>query len=81
MTITELDNWFVSITVKQKEHIAAKVLLKEGRDVHAAKYPNCWNIWKDLPENVKQAIHEHCTDNHGMWAVEENHETSLGHDF
>lgn len=81
MAISKLDMWFTDITVKQKEHIAAKILLKEGRDVHAAAYPNCWNVWKDLPEDLKQAIHDHCVDDHGMWVAEEKVETSLGHDF
>ena len=32
MTTLELDNWFCSLSVKQKEHISCKVLLKEGKE-------------------------------------------------
>jgi len=70
MTEIELDNWFCSLTVKQKEHIACKVLLKQERDPKAGIYPNCADVWMSLDEDIKDKIHDHCTDKHGMWIQE-----------
>jgi len=81
MTEKELDIWFSDITVKQKEHIACKVLLKDGKDAKDGVYPKCTRVWCELTYDRKLWIHEHCTDRHGMWAVEENEETAMGHDF
>lgn len=67
MTTTELDNWFCSLSVKQKEHIACKVLLKQEKDPKRGLYPNCTDVWLLLSEDIKQNIHDHCTDSHGMW--------------
>lgn len=71
MTQKELDSWFVSLAVKQKEHIACKVLLKQGKDPKGGVYPNCWGVWEELSEDIKNQIHSHCTDKHGMWIQEE----------
>lgn len=70
MTNKELDSWYCSLTVKQKEHIACKVLLKEGKDPKAGVYPGCTDVWVPLEEEVKQKIYTHCTDDHGMWIQE-----------
>jgi len=67
MTNTELDNWFCSLSVKQKEHIACKVLMKQEKDPKQGLYPNCVNVWNELDEEKKNIIHDHCTDKHGMW--------------
>lgn len=66
----ELDSWFCSLSVPQKEHIACKVLLKQGKDPHAGVYPNCVDVWSELDAEKKESIHEHCTDSHGMWIQE-----------
>lgn len=68
--VSELDLWFCSLTIKQKEHISCKVLLKEGKDPKEGLYPNCTEIWKSLDEETKQKIHDHCTDEHNMWIQE-----------
>jgi len=67
----ELDSWFCSLSVKQKEHISCKVLLKQGKDPKEGLYPNCVDVWSVLDENIKNDIHSHCTDKHGMWIQEE----------
>lgn len=71
MTEQELDNWFCSLSVKQKEHIAAKLAKYNGLDAKEYMYPNCWDLWARCDDVVqKQMIHDHCTDNHGMWIQE-----------
>lgn len=70
MTDKQLDNWFCSLSVKQKEHIACKILAKQGKDPKEGLYPNSYNIWKELDEERKNGIHDHCTDSHGMWIQE-----------
>lgn len=66
----ELDSWFCSLSVKQKEHIACKVLVKQGKDPKGGLYPNCVDVWNALDESIKDDIHSHCTDKHGMWIQE-----------
>jgi len=70
MTKNQLDDWFCSLSIKQKEHIACKVLLKQEKDPKRGLYPNCVTIWNELDEEVKNTIHDHCTDKHGMWIQE-----------
>lgn len=64
------DEWFCSLQVKQKEHVACKVLIKEGKDTKQGIYPNCVNIWLPLDNETKARIYAHCTDKHGMWIQE-----------
>lgn len=66
-----LDNWFCSITVKQKEHIAAKLAKYNNLDAKEFMYPNCVTLWERCDAEQKQVIHDHCTDHHGMWIQEE----------
>lgn len=66
----ELDSWFCALSVKQKEHIACKVLLKQEKDPKEGLYPNCVKVWGELDAEIKNSIHEHCTDAHGMWIQE-----------
>jgi len=70
MTRRALDNWFCSLSVKQKEHIAAKIAMQQGKSANEARYPNSVKFWADLPVENKQQIHDHCTDSHGMWIQE-----------
>ena len=61
MEITELDSWWSSLTTERKSHIASKVM---GRTVD---YPESTEVWQDLSDERKQAIHDHCTDKHGFF--------------
>ena len=70
MNNSELDSWFCSLSVKQIEHIACRVLKKQGKDPKEGVYPHCATIWNALDESKKQYIHDHCTDQHGMWIQE-----------
>jgi len=65
--MTNYDDWFCSLSTKQKEHIAAKLAIKKGDNPKDALYPNCVIYWNELSEERKQQIHDHCTDKHGMW--------------
>lgn len=64
------DSWFCSLNVRQKEHIACKVLRKAGKDPKDGLYPNCTAVWLSLDDERKEFIHDHCTDKHGMWIQE-----------
>lgn len=70
MTKTQLDDWYCSLSIKQKEHIACKVLLKQGLDPKNGLYPNCISVWTQLDLETQNWIHDHCTDRHGMWIQE-----------
>lgn len=70
MTEKELNNWFCSLTIKQKEHIACKILLKHKRDAKEGLYPKSVLVWNELDTEKKNWIHSHCTDKHGMWIQE-----------
>ena len=61
METSDLDSWWSSLTTERKNRIASKVM---GR---AVGYPECTEVWQGLPEERKQAIHEHCTDKHGYF--------------
>ena len=29
-------------------------------------YPECTKVWNEVSEEVKQRVHDHCTDDHGL---------------
>lgn len=62
----ELDKWFTSLTIPQKERIATKIhrSVSDGNDCVIC-YPECTDVWNNLPVEKKQSIHDHCTDAHG----------------
>jgi len=70
MNEQELDKWFCSLSIQQKEHISCKVLIKEGKNPKQGLYPNCIDVWTLLPVERKESIYHHCTDSHGMWIQE-----------
>lgn len=59
--MANVDIWWSSITVAQKERIARKANQKE------VPYPECTRWWLSLPEERKQKIHDHCVDSHGLF--------------
>lgn len=70
MSEKELNDWFCSLTIKQKEHIAYRLCTINNTDKENIPYPNCVNVWLPLCVEQKQTIHDHCTDKHGMWIQE-----------
>ena len=63
----ELETWWASLTVEQKERIAGKIVSKQTDGaVTTCNYPECSRVWNDLPLERRQAIYEHCTDDHGF---------------
>ena len=64
-----LEMWWASLTIAQKERIARKGLAKassnkEG-DEELVRYPACSRWWNTLNEADKQKIHDHCVSHHG----------------
>lgn len=63
----KLQIWWASLTILQKERIANKVInAKADEPMKEVRYPECSNVWNELPIERKHAIYEHCTDEHGM---------------
>lgn len=61
-----LGEWWSSLTVVEKERIASKIKSKAtGKDVKV-HYPECTKVWNEVSEEVKQRVHDHCTDDHGL---------------
>jgi len=66
MEVQDLDKWFTSLTVSQKERIARKIVEKGFKTYEKTSYPSCTRIWNKQPVEYKQSIHDHCTDKHGL---------------
>ncbi len=68
MANNELELWWASLSVAQKERIARKGLTKAagGQPVDEAlvRYPACTVWWENLDEARKDSIHNHCVDRH-----------------
>ena len=69
MHAEELEIWWSSLSVAQKERIARKGLTKaspDGKvDESLVVYPACTRWWNSLEENRKAKIHDHCVNRHG----------------
>ena len=65
-----LELWWASLTIAQKERIARKGLAKASPkkevDEELVRYPACSRWWNTLDEERKRAIHDHCVDRHGL---------------
>ena len=61
----DLETWWSSLAISEKERIALKALSKAGGDPAMAKYPHCTSWWNALEESRKQKIHNHCVLRHG----------------
>lgn len=70
MTDKELDVWWSSLAISEKERIARKGQSKasDGGKVDDSKviYPACTRWWESLDEAAKATIHDHCVDRHGL---------------
>ena len=66
MAYSDLDNWWASLPVHEKERIARKALTKAGIDDESlACYPACTRWWEALAEDRKLWIKQHCEAAHG----------------
>lgn len=55
----DLNLWWTSLSVAQKERVAKK---GQAGDY---QYPACSAWWNALPEEKKEWIHDHCVNKHG----------------
>ena len=78
----ELDIWWSSLTIAQKERIArkgqAKAVGKENIDESLVLYPGCTRWWNALPRERQQAIHDHCIHRHSYLLKEWDDATPYG---
>ena len=69
-----LEIWWASLTIAQKERIARKGQAKaspDGKvDEELVKYPACTRWWNSLDEPLKEKVHDHCVDRHGYLLME-----------
>ena len=69
-----LEIWWSSLTIAQKERIARKGLAKAHPDAQVnedeVRYPACSRWWNSLPDEQKETIHDHCVDRHGYLLLE-----------
>ena len=64
----DLNLWWTSLSVAQKERVAKKGIKKyTGKEAAEAEYqyPACSAWWNALPEEQKTWIHDHCEHKHG----------------
>lgn len=64
----DIEIWWASLPITQKERIACKGISK-STGVPAApeqyQYPACSVWWEGLEVERRQKIHDHCVDRHG----------------
>ena len=72
----DLEIWWASLTIAQKERIARKGQSKAAPDGKVAdelvRYPACTRWWNTLDLPTKQKVHDHCVDHHGYLLQEWN---------
>ena len=72
----DLEIWWASLTIAQKERIARKGQMKAAPDGKVddalVRYPACTRWWNALEDPVKLKIHDHCVDRHGYFLQEWN---------
>lgn len=78
----ELDAWWSSLTIAQKERIARKGLAKASPDGVADEsqvtYPGCSRWWNSLDYEHQAKIHDHCVNRHGYLQQEWNEADPYG---
>ncbi|MBR1407227.1 MAG: hypothetical protein IJ578_09915 [Bacteroidales bacterium] len=78
----ELETWWSSLTIAQKERIARKAAAKASADgtvdEAAVRYPACTQWWNGLDETTRQTIYDHCVDRHGYLLKDWNDATPYG---
>ena len=69
MKEVDLEIWWSSLAIKEKERIARKGLTKaspDGKiDESLVQYPGCTRWWESLDEERKHKIYAHCVNRHG----------------
>ena len=72
----DLEIWWSSLTIAQKERIARKAQKKASPDgtvdEELVRYPACTRWWIAQDATDKQRIHDHCVDRHGYLLQEWN---------
>ena len=78
----ELEMWWSSLAISQKERIAKKAISKANRGVTVTdeqyRYPECTRWWLSLDLEHQLAIHDHCIDRHGYLLQEWNEADPYG---
>ena len=78
----DLELWWSSLPVHQKERIARKGMSKtspDGRvDEDKVRYPACTVWWNELEQEKQIFIHDHCVDRHGLVLPEWNEGNPYG---
>ena len=76
MQKVDLEMWWSSLTIAQKERIAGKALKKASADgnvdMSSVTYPGCSFWWCGLDEAAQMKIHDHCESRHGYVMAEWN---------
>ena len=69
MEKVDLELWWASLPVKEKERIARKGLIKASPNGQVDDalffYPACTRWWEAQEESRKQFIYDHCSAAHG----------------
>ncbi|MBQ6576262.1 MAG: hypothetical protein IJL91_00745 [Bacteroidales bacterium] len=80
----ELEKWWASLSISQKERIARKGLSKASPDGSVdesfVQYPGCSRWWSGLDEKTRILIYGHCVDTHGYLLKEWNDADPYGGD-
>jgi hypothetical protein len=65
----DVNIWWTSLSVSQKERVAKKGLAKFAGEKKPSEneyqYPACTIWWNNLSEEQKAWIHDHCVNKHG----------------
>lgn len=62
----DLEIWWSSLPIREKERIARKGLAKAGKeDETLVLYPACTCWWQSLDPKRKESIYAHCVAKHG----------------
>lgn len=77
----ELEIWWSSLPISEKERIARKGLMKESKDgaidESMAFYPGCTVWWNKLEHDRQVKVYKHCVAVHG----DEVKEWNEGHPY
>ena len=75
MTQNELEMWWASLTIAQKERVARKGITNgagKDADERQYRYPACSRWWVALSPEEQTLIHDHCVSRHGYLMQEWN---------
>ena len=78
----DLESWWASLSITQKERIARKALKKKSADGQVDEslvlYPACSRWWVALDEESRLRIHDHCVTKHNYLQEEWNDANPFG---